>query len=292
MSLVKPSEITGKNMAADHANGQPLQDPTMPEAQVSSAVARFRQGFYTEAEYGVLLALGEEPNDYQRMMESLLEDLQPRGGLESQLVEQMGQTFWRMRRAQRMQDGLALKRLQRKVKWEEMMAATQASQALELLEPFERLKEALARRGQGPTVAEIDEFVKSRKGDSSEETKEFILLLKSLHEPREEPEQRAARREARTQLRRLMEPYENIAWRYSRQTEKVQSAENLAALMAPEDQSAALLQTMEDSYLRRLWRLTNTLAKVRQGAFQNKKDNDRSQNVYENKQNRDKMPGE
>jgi hypothetical protein len=58
---------------------------------------------------------------------------------------------------------------------------------------------------------------------------------------------------------------ENLAWRFSRQSEKVQSPENLAALMAPEDQSSVLLQRMEDSSLRRLWRLINAFGKVRQG---------------------------
>lgn len=198
-------------------------------------MAHFRQGFYTEAQYALLLALGEEPKDYQRMMESLLEDLQPREGLESHLVEQMGETFWRMRRAQRIRDGLALKSIQSKLASEEMLATLQASQALAALEPFARLKGALSRRGQGPTAAEIQGFVESRRGDGSEEMQEFILLLKSLHEPMEERERKAARRKARVQLRRLMESYENLAWQCTRQAEKVGSSENLAALMAPED---------------------------------------------------------
>ncbi len=41
-------------------------------------------------------------------------------------------------------------------------------------------------------------------------------------------------------------------------------------LMATEDHKGVLLQRMEDSHLRRLWRLTNTLAKVRQGVLQKK----------------------
>jgi hypothetical protein len=89
------------------------------------------------------MALGEEPEEYQRMMESLLEDLQPRPGLETHLVEQMGETFWRMRRAQRMRDGLALKTIQRRVQGEEMAATMQASKAFDVVEPFERLKKAL-----------------------------------------------------------------------------------------------------------------------------------------------------
>ena len=51
---------------------------------------------------------------------------------------------------------------------------------------------------------------------------------------------------------------------------------------------------MEDSHLRRLWRLTNTLMKVRQGGLTPKdvKNEDRSGNVYENKGPDDKMPDE
>jgi hypothetical protein len=182
----------------------------------------------------------------------------------------MGETFWRMRRAQRIRDGLALKSIQRKVEGETMVATMQASKVFDILEPFERLKEALSRRGQGPTAAEVDEFVKTRKGHSSQEMQEFITLLKSLKEPGEELERKAALREARKQLARLMEGYETLAWQYSRKSERVQSSENLAALMAPEDKQSAHLQRMEDSYLRRMWRLINAFGKVRQGVLEKK----------------------
>ena len=228
------------------------------------------------------------------MMESLLEDLQPRRGLESHLVEQMGETFWRMRRAQRMRDGLALKSIQRKVQGETMVASMQASKAFEVLEPFERLKEALSPRGPGPTAAEIDEFVKTRKGDSSEEMQEFILLLKSLNEPMEEQERKAARQKARKQLGPLMEAYENVAWRFSRQSEKVQSPENLAALMAPEDQQ--FRASAKDGGLQPAPAVAphQCLREGPAGGTRRKKmlkKYERSPNVYENKQNSDKMPG-
>ena len=52
------------------------------------------------SQFEVLMGMGE--GEYREMMESLLEDLQL--GLESHLVEQMGETFWRMRRSQRIRD--------------------------------------------------------------------------------------------------------------------------------------------------------------------------------------------
>jgi len=56
--------------------------------------------------------------------------------------------------------------------------------------------------------------------------------------------------------------------------EIVRSAENLAALMAPEaDQQSAHLQSLGDSSLRRMWRLINAFGKIREGILQNKKIN-------------------
>ena len=49
--------------------------------------------------------------------------------------------------------------------------------------------------------------------------------------------------------------------------DQVRSPENIAALMAPRDEKSLLMQRMEDSNLRQLWRLTNILVKVRNGAL-------------------------
>jgi hypothetical protein len=61
--------------------------------------------------------------------------------------------------------------------------------------------------------------------------------------------------------------------------------------MAPNNESATFLQRMKDSRLRQLWRLTNTLIKVRNGALTHKdvKNEDRPGDVYENKGVMDKM---
>jgi len=98
----------------------------------------------------------------------------------------MGETFWQMRRAQRIRDGLALKSIQGKPLGQQMTASRQALQAMEAVVPFERLTEALSRRGEGPTAEEIGEFAKSRKGNHAKEMQEFIVLLKSLNAPMEE----------------------------------------------------------------------------------------------------------
>ena len=61
--------------------------------------------------------------------------------------------------------------------------------------------------------------------------------------------------------------------------------------MASTDENAMFLQIMEDSRLRQLWQLTNTLINVRNGALTHKdvKNEDRPGDVYENKGVMDKM---
>ncbi len=61
--------------------------------------------------------------------------------------------------------------------------------------------------------------------------------------------------------------------------------------MAPQDENALLMQRMEDSSLRQLWRFTNVLFKVRNGALTPKdvKNEDRPDYVYEKKGTRDTM---
>jgi hypothetical protein len=55
--------------------------------------------------------------------------------------------------------------------------------------------------------------------------------------------------------------------------------------MASNDEGAMFMRRMEDSRLRQLWRLTNTLIKVRNGALTHRdvKNEDRPDYVYENK---------
>ena len=61
--------------------------------------------------------------------------------------------------------------------------------------------------------------------------------------------------------------------------------------MAPRDEKSLLMERMEEPSLHQLWRLTNVLFRVRNGALTHKdvKNEDRSGNVYENKGPADTM---
>jgi hypothetical protein len=188
-------------------------------------------------------------------------------GLESELVQRIGDTLWRMKRAARMQNGLALKRIKAAQEMQDATGLPQRVQAYENLECYEGLAAALSRRGNGPTAAEIHSFVENLGDDPSEEMKEFILLLKSLNKLEAGPERKAARRKARAQLEVLKESYRRVCIQMVEKLDEMKSPENLAALVAPRDEKSLLMQRMEDSSLRQLWRLTNMLFKVRNRAL-------------------------
>ncbi|MGO8817571.1 MAG: hypothetical protein ACLQVG_23235 [Terriglobia bacterium] len=116
------------------ANAASASAGSTQEAELTPTAANFHKEFMKGSQIEVLMGMGE--GEYREMMESLLEDLQL--GLESHLVEQKGETFWRMRRSQRIRAGLALKNI--KVPGEDMAATARSSQAFEAMEPFERLK--------------------------------------------------------------------------------------------------------------------------------------------------------
>ena len=60
----------------------------------------------------------------------------------------------------------------------------------------------------------------------------------------------------------MIRPYCAHEYLLEEEFDKMESPENLAALMAPRDENALLMQRWEDSSLRQLWRLALTLIKV------------------------------
>jgi hypothetical protein len=289
MPLINPQEMTEANLAAKLANGSMSRGPVTPEGKAHSAASNLRHGFYCQAQNGALTALGEDPQEYAELMNSLEDNFAE--SLESELVQRIGRVLWRMKRAERMQDGLALKRLEAAKEIHEITTLPQRERAHESLAVYECLATAMARRGNGPTTAEIQPFVEGVGDDPSEPMQEFLPLLESLNKLADGPERQAARRNARAQLHELTEAYRKICQKLTQQLNEMASPENLAAQIAPQDEQSMLMQRMEDSSLRKLWRLTNMLVKVRNGALAHKdvKNEGRSDYVHENTGNMDKM---
>ena len=280
MSLVKKPEMTEENLAAHRANGAHSHGAVTPEGQARVAAANLRHGLYARGRNGALTALGEDPEDYAGLMNSLENNLLE--GLEGELKERIGDTLWRMKRAALVQDGLALKRIKAAQEAQEMMTLPQRARSHENLIRLEDLASALRRRGNGPTAEEIHDFVKCFDDDPTEEMREFFTLLKSLNKLAEGPERKAALRQARAQLSELDESYRRLCRSVAEHFNEMQSPANLAALTAAEDEQSVGLRRAEDSSLRRLWRLMNMLFRVREEALGNTRKKGTSGDMHEN----------
>ncbi len=272
MSLTPKRKMTEKNLAAHRRNGPKSQGAVTPAGKARAAKANLLHGFYSRSRNEAMVALGESPQEYAGLVQSLVDDLQPRAGLQGALVSRMGQALWRMQRAERMQDGLAVKRVQSGLQMEEMAVAPRFLRNNDIYQRLVALGTALCRPDFAPSDAEIQVVVNGFGITPPEDIQELFPLLWSCgkaagaandsggQEPipsaAEGQESESARQILRVALDKVVTHYGMARERLMEEHDRVRSPGNIAALMAPRDENALLMQRMEDSSLRQLWRLT------------------------------------
>jgi hypothetical protein len=152
MSLIRKQKMTEKNLAAKRRNGGKGRGPVTPAGKAHSAAAMLRHGFYSRARDEAMIALGEDPKEYRGLLQSLVDDLEPGAGLQSELVLRMGRALWRMQRAERMQDGLAVKRVQSGLQMEQLAATPSLLENHELYERLCAIGRMMNRSGPPPSA--------------------------------------------------------------------------------------------------------------------------------------------
>jgi hypothetical protein len=113
MSLTRRPSMTAKRIAANRANAKLSRGPSTIEGKVRSVVASVRHGFYAHGQSEVLLALGEDPLQFQELLDSLIETWQPQDFQEMTLVMRLARAYWRMGRADRIQESLLVEQVHR-----------------------------------------------------------------------------------------------------------------------------------------------------------------------------------
>jgi hypothetical protein len=109
MSLIKKHEMTEKKLTANRRNQKLSSGPLMGERRERIRAALPRFGYKAQAEEAAMRALGEDPADFQGLLEALWEEWNPTGGLQEGVMIRLARAMWLANRADRMQEGYAVR---------------------------------------------------------------------------------------------------------------------------------------------------------------------------------------
>jgi hypothetical protein len=328
--------MTEKNLAAHRRNARKSHGAATPEGKEQIRDANLLHGFYSQDRDTALRALGENPDEFEAVVEAVREQWQPANRFQELLVIRMARAMWRLNRSDRTQEGYALRqakdvnnsrenRLHAQMMRLKMTGASLQSLAQSVahehyvttpadLELVKSLREEGAMKEMGEIAVGLSYLLQEPGAPGPGETEEgehskgdvrqvvasvrAIFGLGPLHSepeasassPSQESQQEGGATdagegeppsgsnseewEAREPVRQLLE---NIL---TRQVElcEAQRVANLreclagpstferAAEIAPTHGNAMLMQRMEDSSFRQVWRTTNMLLKLKRQA--------------------------
>jgi hypothetical protein len=109
MSLIKKLNLSEKQLTANRRNQKLSHGMLTAEGRERIRAAHLRHGFRANAEGVALQALGEDPEQFKNLLEGFWEEFEPSGSLQEGLVIHLARTTWLMNRADRMQEGYALR---------------------------------------------------------------------------------------------------------------------------------------------------------------------------------------
>jgi len=93
MSLVKKPEMTEKKVAANRQNQELCNGPVTDERRERICAALRRFGFDAQKEEIAMRALGEEPADFQELLEGLWGEYNPAGASQEGVVISLGRAM-------------------------------------------------------------------------------------------------------------------------------------------------------------------------------------------------------
>jgi len=291
MVLTKRPNMTAKRIASSRANGRRSRGARTLEGKARAAAANLRHGFYSQSQSDILMALGEDPERFENLVDSLTETWRPANEMETRLVMRLVRALWRMDRADRIQESLTVEQLYRS------MPKPTPVQIIDRLlkKKADKLLTLATELGQSGHFTRHEDFEifdelfgdDPQKPGSDEDS--IIFLMQRLEEPGTKdawpaidgsdpkaegtlPRDEDFRKEDRQKLRMLLlkqlaqmqkEPLDIEG----EPEDPVHSRHCWDALMAPQDRSSSimLMQRWEDSNMRQVVRVTEMLTKMKSG---------------------------
>ncbi len=121
---------TQKQIEANRRNSRRSTGPKTRTGKAESKMNAMKHGLLAAD----LVVRGEDPVDFTRALESLIDEFQPQGSLEGQLVERVAACMWRLRRLYRIEAGILT---HESLKFELKRARNEADRFEEIEDEFE-----------------------------------------------------------------------------------------------------------------------------------------------------------
>ena len=120
MSLRKSPELTPALLAATRNNAQHSTGPRSPAAKQNSKLNALKHGAYVadDNRRQSMLALGEDPEQFQTLIEELMSDFGPGDALWEKQIEDLAWLYSRRERLERAQAGVMRRALQGVDDWQ------------------------------------------------------------------------------------------------------------------------------------------------------------------------------
>jgi hypothetical protein len=120
MSLRKAPQLTPQLLAAARNNARHSTGPRSPAAKQNSKLNALKHGAYVsdENQRQAMRALGEDPEQFQTLIQELRSAFGPGDALWEKQIEDLAWLYWRRKRLERAQDGLRRRALQGVEDWQ------------------------------------------------------------------------------------------------------------------------------------------------------------------------------
>jgi len=185
MPLVNSPLLTPKKLAANRANAQLSRGPITLEGLIRMREGKIKHGAYSQDKEAALRVLGEDPKDFEALLESLLASWQPANALEELLVKRLARAIWRTERNDRLQESIAVRLVSEMTLHVDTMVANVCAQYDEKVEHLQWLLQSLADNQFVTRADDLHHFVAAYGESPQGRPREILVCLNLLVDPAE-----------------------------------------------------------------------------------------------------------
>ncbi len=117
MGLVKRKSPSPKQIAANRRNALTSTGPRSAKGKQRVGLNAFKHGLYAasdaRSQKAVMTQLGEDPREYERLYEALMEAWQPENAMQAMLVKDLADLYWQKGRVRRARESAQLLELEK-----------------------------------------------------------------------------------------------------------------------------------------------------------------------------------